>query len=85
MKDEEREAIVARANAALVRAWRTKRTGVGWGPLLTRAVLEEAGFFDLLAAADDWLAHLQTRGARYLDGIPGELMDAVERCKEGPR
>ncbi len=32
----------------------------------------------VVEAADEWLAHLEQNGARYLDGIPGELCDAVD-------
>jgi hypothetical protein len=32
----------------------------------------------VVRASEEWLAHLESRGARYLDGIPGELMDAID-------
>ena len=34
-----------------------------------------------ISAAREWLAHLETRGrtnGRYLDGVPGELMDVID-------
>lgn len=33
-------------------------------------------------AAKRWLAHLEAKGARYQDGVPGELMDAMERLEK---
>lgn len=35
---------------------------------------------NVIREARDWLDHLRTHGkGRYLDGIPGELMDALDR------
>ena len=33
----------------------------------------------VVEAAKAWLAHLDGTGAHYRDGIPGELIDAIER------
>lgn len=33
-------------------------------------------------AASDWLDHLEKKSARYNDGVPGELMDAVDNIEQ---
>lgn len=33
-------------------------------------------------AASDWLNHLEQKGHRYNDGVPGELMDAVSAADD---
>ena len=33
-------------------------------------------------AASDWLDHLEKKSARHNDGVPGELMDAVDNIEQ---
>ena len=31
--------------------------------------------------AEKWIRHLESKGGHYYDGIPGELIDAIENWK----
>ena len=47
---------------------------------LARAVIAMA---PVIAAAEAWLDSLESRGGHYLDGIPGELIDAIDAMRAG--
>lgn len=46
----------------------------------THMTAENEQLWAVYAAACAWLEFLESQGGRFLDGIPGELMDAVERA-----
>ena len=45
---------------------------------LERMTVERDALRAVYTAANEWLTRLAEKGHRYHDGIPGELMDAVD-------
>lgn len=56
---------------------------------LSRALLrlhaENEAMRGVCEAAEEWLGHLEKRGARYQDGVPGSLMDAIDAFRQRGR
>lgn len=38
---------------------------------------------EVAKVAREWIDHLEAKGGHYYDGIPGELMDALEKWENG--
>ena len=49
---------------------------------LHAAEFERCVLVRVYAAASEWLTRLGANGHRYTDGVPGELMDAVDAYEE---
>lgn len=45
---------------------------------LERLTAERDALRAVYAAANDWLTRLGEKGHRYHDGVPGDLMDAID-------
>jgi len=57
---------------------RLKDAGAVFVRSLERMTAERDALRRVYTAANDWLTNLGAKGHRYNDGVPGELMDAVD-------
>lgn len=57
---------------------RVRAAGVVLIRSLERMTAERDALRAVYTAANDWLTRLGEKGHRYNDGVPGELMDAVD-------
>lgn len=61
-----------------IRSGYDKTIADSWRAALAKVERERDALRLVYAAASDWLTHLGQKGHRYNDGVPGELMDAVD-------
>jgi len=77
-RDEMRAKVERERDELQAEIERLKDAGAVLVRSLERMTAERDALRRVYTAANDWLTSLEAKGHRYHDGVPGELMDAVD-------